>query len=132
MKRIITLISVFFFMCMTAVPAHAKAKKCSDFSTHAKAQAYYKSLKRAKKTGWKNMDRNGDGVACESLIKNKKTTKPKKNTNKTYTSKKNSNTKSTQSKKDKKTKTNKSTKKSEKKSLKKTKDKKTKSTKKKK
>lgn len=42
-----------------ASPAYAKS--CKDFSTHQAAQKYY----QAKKPGWKKLDRDGDGRACD-------------------------------------------------------------------
>lgn len=47
-------------------PAFA-AKKCSDFKTQQQAQAHHDSLKGAGKTGWKSLDRDGDGRACDCL-----------------------------------------------------------------
>lgn len=41
------------------------AKKCSDFKTQQEAQAYYHQLKKSGKTGWKRLDRDGDGKACD-------------------------------------------------------------------
>lgn len=54
-------------LCLLPSLAHAKAKKCSDFATQQQAQAYYESLKKAGKTGWKSLDRDGDGRACDCL-----------------------------------------------------------------
>ena len=39
------------------------AKYCKDFKTHQEAQAYFK----AKKPGYKRLDRDGDGFACDCL-----------------------------------------------------------------
>ena len=47
-------------------PAFA-VKKCSDFKTQQEAQAHYEKLKKAGKTGWKSLDRDGDGRACDCL-----------------------------------------------------------------
>lgn len=69
MKKLFTFFSFVVLMLTSAMPAQA-AKKCADFRTQAQAQAHYKSLKRANKTGWKSLDRNKDGVACECLKKN--------------------------------------------------------------
>ncbi len=44
-----------------------EAKSCADFATQAEAQRYYDSLKRAGETGWRKLDRDGDGIACEAL-----------------------------------------------------------------
>lgn len=43
------------------VPPAASAKSCKDFPTHQAAQKYY----QAKKPGWKKLDRDGDGLACD-------------------------------------------------------------------
>lgn len=47
-------------------PAFA-AKKCSDFKTQQEAQAHYEKLKKSGQTGWKSLDRDGDGRACDCL-----------------------------------------------------------------
>lgn len=65
MKHIIVFFSMLLFT-MTTV----HAKKCSEFRTQAQAQAYYKSLKKANETGWKSLDRNKDGIACNCLKTN--------------------------------------------------------------
>jgi len=41
----------------------AKRVRCADFDTQKKAQEYY----QAKKRGWKSLDRDHDGEACECL-----------------------------------------------------------------
>lgn len=43
------------------------AKKCSDFATQGQAQAHHDKLKKAGQTGWKSLDRDGDGRACDCL-----------------------------------------------------------------
>ena len=43
------------------------AKTCKDFSTQAEAQSYHDKLKKSDKTGWKSLDRDGDGRACDCL-----------------------------------------------------------------
>lgn len=47
-------------------PAFA-AKKCSDFKTQQEAQAHHDKLKKTGQTGWKSLDRDGDGRACDCL-----------------------------------------------------------------
>lgn len=42
---------------------HAKAKYCKDFPTQSAAQKYFKS----KQPGWKRLDGDKDGEACECL-----------------------------------------------------------------
>ncbi|OOR86377.1 hypothetical protein B0181_11690 [Moraxella caviae] len=46
------------------MPAFA-AKKCADFPTQQAAQAHYEKLKKSGQTGWKSLDRDGDGRACD-------------------------------------------------------------------
>ncbi|WP_252362276.1 excalibur calcium-binding domain-containing protein [Acinetobacter cumulans] len=41
----------------------AFAKYCKDFKTHQEAQAYF----NAKKPGYKRLDRDKDGSACDCL-----------------------------------------------------------------
>ena len=41
------------------------AKSCKDFPTKAAAQKYYEARKASGQTGWKNLDRDGDGKACD-------------------------------------------------------------------
>ncbi|KXZ63231.1 Excalibur calcium-binding domain protein [Acinetobacter venetianus] len=52
-----------FFAIIFSVPTLAFAKYCKDFSTHQEAQAYF----NAKKPGYKRLDRDGDGSACDCL-----------------------------------------------------------------
>lgn len=47
-------------------PAFA-AKKCSDFKTQQEAQAHHDKLKKTGQTGYKSLDRDGDGRACDCL-----------------------------------------------------------------
>ncbi len=42
-----------------------KSKKCKDFKTQKEAQKTYESDKKC----YKNLDKDGDGVACEDLPK---------------------------------------------------------------
>jgi len=43
------------------------AKKCADFSTQKEAQAWYEQRKKSGQTGWKSLDRDQDGFACDCL-----------------------------------------------------------------
>lgn len=43
------------------------AKKCADFSTQKQAQDWYEQRKKSGQTGWKSLDRDGDGQACDCL-----------------------------------------------------------------
>lgn len=63
MKNInLALLTAFF--AFASSPALA-AKKCTDFKTQKEAQAHYERLKRSGQTGWKSLDRDGDGRACD-------------------------------------------------------------------
>ena len=44
-----------------------KTKKCADFSTQKQAQAWYEQCKQSGQTGWKSLDRDKDGSACDCL-----------------------------------------------------------------
>ncbi len=50
-----------FLLPALVLPAPAQAASCKDFSTQQEAQAYFN------RNGGGNLDRNKDGVACESL-----------------------------------------------------------------
>lgn len=41
--------------------------QCSDFKTQASAQKFYEQAKAAGTNGWKSLDRDGDGRACDCL-----------------------------------------------------------------
>lgn len=43
------------------------AKKCADFSTQKEAQTWYEQRKKSGQTGWKSLDRDKDGSACDCL-----------------------------------------------------------------
>ncbi|RLL46402.1 hypothetical protein D9K79_08090 [Acinetobacter cumulans] len=58
MKNIVLCMSLL--LCM---PSLAFAKYCKDFKTHQEAQAYF----NAKKQGYKRLDRDKDGSACDCL-----------------------------------------------------------------
>ena len=44
------------------------AKKCADFATQQQAQKWYEQRKKPGQTGWKSLDRDGDGHACDCLL----------------------------------------------------------------
>ncbi|WP_298970613.1 excalibur calcium-binding domain-containing protein [uncultured Psychrobacter sp.] len=50
-------------LLITSLSANAKGVVCADFSSQAEAQRYFD----AKKAGYKRLDRDKDGIACESL-----------------------------------------------------------------
>ena len=58
MKKLILCVSVI--LCC---PSMTFAKYCKDFKTHQEAQAYF----NAKKPGYKRLDRDKDGSACDCL-----------------------------------------------------------------
>ena len=60
---------VLFLNIPLATPllSTAYAKACKDFSTHQEAQAWYEKRKKSGQTGWKSLDRDGDGYACDCL-----------------------------------------------------------------
>lgn len=60
-KALLTL----FALIMTASAAPALAKSCKDFPTQQAAQKYYEARKKSGQTGWKSLDRDGDGRACD-------------------------------------------------------------------
>ena len=53
---------------MLALTAPALAKTCKDFPTQAAAQKYYEAQKAAGKSGWKKLDRDNDGRACDCNV----------------------------------------------------------------
>ena len=58
MKNLLFIILAFGF-----TPSLTFAKYCKDFKTHQEAQAYF----NAKKPGYKRLDRDKDGSACDCL-----------------------------------------------------------------
>lgn len=55
-------------LLMLALTAPALAKTCKDFPTQAAAQKYYEAQKAAGKSGWKKLDRDNDGRACDCNV----------------------------------------------------------------
>jgi hypothetical protein len=49
----------------TQAISNCPTKTCGDFSSRAQAQATYDSNKKC----YKNLDADGDGIACENLSK---------------------------------------------------------------
>ena len=62
MRKIIIYAASFVILFMT-IPANAGGVVCADFRSQAEAQAYF----NAKKAGYMRLDRDKDGIACESL-----------------------------------------------------------------
>lgn len=56
-------LSMIILLSLSFSFAQAKAKYCKDFPNHSAAQKYFKS----KKPGWKRLDGDKDGEACECL-----------------------------------------------------------------
>ena len=52
-----------FILILSPTLVFAAKVKCADFKTQKQAQAYFK----AKKSGYKGLDRDKDGIACEHL-----------------------------------------------------------------
>ncbi|MCU4481362.1 excalibur calcium-binding domain-containing protein [Acinetobacter ursingii] len=49
------------------VSIQINAKKCADFANQKQAQAWYEQRKKSGQSGWKSLDRDGDGQACDCL-----------------------------------------------------------------
>lgn len=47
--------------------AHAERVTCKSFNTQQEAQKYYEQRKKSGQTGWKSLDRDKDGQACDCL-----------------------------------------------------------------
>lgn len=60
---LIALLATLLFLSVGAVQAKGKGISCKSFDDQAAAQDYMD----AKKAGWKTLDRDGDGEACECL-----------------------------------------------------------------
>jgi len=56
------------FILMGLLSFQSYAKKCADFKTQKEAQPWYEQRKKSGKTGWKSLDRDGDGKACDCLL----------------------------------------------------------------
>lgn len=66
-------------LLVSASPAIANVKHCKDFKTQQEAQAYYEARKKAEKIGWRSLDRDKDGRACDCNKGGKAKNCPKKN-----------------------------------------------------
>ena len=67
MQKTLLTLSALALMA-TTTPALAKAKKCKDFPTQQAAQKHYEKLKKSGQTGWKSLDRDGDGKVTSAAI----------------------------------------------------------------
>jgi hypothetical protein len=63
-----TILFALFLTSCTCGSSPCEKKDCNDFKTQEEAQAAFDSDPKC----YKNLDRDGDGVACESLPKKKK------------------------------------------------------------
>ena len=54
---------LFIILAFSFTPSLVFAKYCKNFKTHQEAQAYF----NAKKPGYKPLDRDKDGSACDCL-----------------------------------------------------------------
>ncbi len=66
-KLLTTLLSVALITTATPAMAKGKYKSCKDFKTQKEAQAYYNKRKKAGLKGWKKLDHDKDGQACDCL-----------------------------------------------------------------
>lgn len=64
MKKILCCIS-FLMLSMSALAE--QRLQCSDFKTQQAAQKFYEKVKASGDKGWKTLDRDGDGRACDCL-----------------------------------------------------------------
>lgn len=61
-------ITLFLGFLVFSTTANAEPKlQCSDFKTQRAAQKFYEKMKASGDTGWKTLDRDGDGRACDCL-----------------------------------------------------------------
>ena len=56
-------IYILIIALLLSFPTLSFAVKCADFQTHQEAQTYFNS----KKPGYKRLDRDKDGSACDCL-----------------------------------------------------------------
>ncbi|MBA2056330.1 excalibur calcium-binding domain-containing protein [Psychrobacter cryohalolentis] len=62
MRKVISY-SISLLILNASFPAYAGSVVCADFGSQAEAQAYFD----AKKSGYKRLDLDKDGIACEAL-----------------------------------------------------------------
>lgn len=55
------------FLLIRLLDFHSYANKYADFSLQQEAQSWYEQRKKSGQTGWKSLDRDGDGKACDCL-----------------------------------------------------------------
>ncbi|MFW1665073.1 excalibur calcium-binding domain-containing protein [Acinetobacter ursingii] len=56
-----------FIAVLIIMPTTAIAKKCADFKTQQEAQSWFEKQRKSGGSGWKGLDRDGDGKACDCL-----------------------------------------------------------------
>ena len=63
-----TLRKILLGLIAIALITSANARTtCKSFKTQQEAQKYYEQRKKLGQTGWKSLDRDGDGKACDCL-----------------------------------------------------------------
>ncbi len=68
MKKLLATMLTATLLISTTTPAMAKQRvTCKSFKTQKQAQAYYNKRKKAGLAGWKSLDRDKDGKACDCL-----------------------------------------------------------------
>lgn len=61
------MIKLLLITCIFFSVKNVYAAKCADFKTQQEAQRFYEKKKKEGGTGWKNLDRDNDGRACDCL-----------------------------------------------------------------
>ncbi len=77
MKKFLTILTSVALAMTVSTSATAKRVSCKSFKTQQEAQSYYNKRKKAGKSGWKSLDRDRDGKACENNNYGKKKSKKK-------------------------------------------------------
>ncbi|TGU85322.1 excalibur calcium-binding domain-containing protein [Acinetobacter pittii] len=55
------------FASLVLMSVQPYAKKCADFVSQKQAQTWYEKQKKSGLSGWKSLDRDNDGQACDCL-----------------------------------------------------------------
>lgn len=55
------------FIAITLTTSVSARTTCKSFKTQQEAQKYYEQCKKSGQSGWKSLDRDGDGKACDCL-----------------------------------------------------------------
>lgn len=59
--------NLILVVVILSIPSLVFAKYCKDFKTQKEAQIWYEKQKKSGGTGWKPLDRDNDGSACDCL-----------------------------------------------------------------